>query len=190
MIEHNGKRYARVSDIIKPFGKYYHINPLVLANKCKIGTLVHEAIADDLEGNFPCLKPDAMGYFNSFLQWKEALSPTFTQSECRYFCDEKMISGQIDCLINLPTGPKLPTLVDFKTSAQESKETWPMQAHLYGYLLYTNGIAVCPRFLFVKLSKNGSLPEVFEYLYDPNTNAKCLSAIDDYWKRHKVADSY
>jgi hypothetical protein len=182
VIEFNGKLYARVSEIIRPFTDFGHIDPCVLANKARLGTSVHQAIADYINGDFPSPDPDGVGYFESFLKWEERLNPQFIASEKRYFCEQKMITGQIDCLIHMPGPSDVPKLVDFKTSAQESKETWPMQAHLYHYLLTQNKIDVSHRFLFIKLNKVGDIPEVFEYKFCMNTKAKCMNAIENFWK--------
>jgi hypothetical protein len=181
MIEHNGKNYARVSDILSPFNDFSSIDPAVLANKARIGTEVHQAIADDINDEFPIPGPGCLGYFNSYLRWKGQLNPKFLQSEQRYFCDKKMISGQIDCLVDFGLISGLPTLIDFKTSAQESLETWTMQAHLYNHLLAENGIEVNPTFLFIKLNKEGKLPDVFSYHYSQNIRNKCYNAIDKFW---------
>lgn len=186
MIEHEGKMYARVSDILSPFNDFSKIDPSILSNKAKIGTSVHEAIADDIEGEFPFLDEQTMGYFESYDAWKFQIKPTFLKSEMRYFDEERMITGQIDTLIDIPNKSMLPTLVDFKTSAQESREVWPMQGHLYGYLLSKNGILVAPRYLFVRLNKYGHLPDVFEYQYSENTYARCMNAVNDFWERNKV----
>lgn len=185
-IEYKGKMYPRISKILKPFNDFSHIDPKVLANKCRIGTSVHQAIADDIEGEFPCPMTDGVGYFDSYEAWKFQINPTFLRSEVRYFDNQRMLTGQIDALIDIPNKSMLPTLVDFKTSAQESRQVWPMQAHLYGYLLSKNGILVDSRYLFVKLNKYGNLPDVFEYTYSANVYAKCINAVDDFWKNNKV----
>lgn len=183
MIEHDGKLYARVSNVIQPFTNFGHIDPKVLANKAKIGTSVHEAIKDDLDGCFPIPCTTGLGYFQSYCKWKEHLNPKVVQSEVRYFCDKKMITGQIDCLIEIPNSMQLPVLVDFKTSHSESREVWKMQSHLYNYLLIENGIDVCPRFIFLKLDKNGKMPEVFQYAYDNEIHKKCMKAVEEFWKK-------
>lgn len=182
MIEHNGKKYARVSYILKAFSDFSHIDPGVLANKARIGTSVHQAIADDIAGRFPCADDDALGYYDSYEKWRNQVNPFFVESETRYFDDNKMITGQIDAIVNLSEGSQFLTLVDFKTSAQESKETWLMQAHLYAYLLKKNDKPVHQRYLFVKLDKNGSLPQVCQYFYSSSIHLKCMKAIDDFWK--------
>ncbi len=181
MIEHNGKQYARVSDILRPFGNYAHIDPFVLANKARIGTSVHEAIEDDIKGNFPCPPSDGVGYFDSYIAWRQYMHPTFIKSEERYFDDERMITGQVDAVVSFNGGGLWPSLVDFKTSVTEAKEVWPMQAHLYASLLAKNGIMVNPKMLFVKLHPNGAMPMVYTYSWDPNIYAKCMNAVEDFW---------
>lgn len=190
MIIKDGKEYARVSEILKPFTDFSHIDPEVLANKCRIGTQVHEAIADEIKGEFPFLRPDSYGYFKSFMIWKSRMDCVFSQSEHRYFSDKYMITGQIDTLIYFYDNFKesidkpsihLPVLVDFKTSAQEG-ESWCMQAHLYHLLLTENEVNVEPLFLFVKLDKKGDLPKVFQYKFQKNIASKCLNSIAEFWK--------
>lgn len=183
MIEYKGKMYARVSNILNRFSDFSHIPPEVLQRKQDIGTSVHKAIEDDINGEFPCPVHGGRGYYHSYEAWKKQMNPKIVRSEERFYCNEKMITGQIDALIHYPGNYQIPMMVDFKTSAQESKETWPMQAHLYAYLLAVNGILVHPKYLFMKLDKNGELPQVFEYLWSQNTHAKCMNAVDDFWKK-------
>lgn len=184
MIVHEGKNYARVSDILRPFNNFGHIDPSVLENKARIGTSAHQAIADDIAGEFPCPDKDSMGYFKSYEMWRDKVHPTFLQSEKRYFDGYRMITGQIDALITFSEINFFPVLVDFKTSSVESKEVWPMQAHLYALLLATNQIQVSPKYLFIKLDKHGSLPAVYEYSWDRNIHAKCMDAIDSFWQNN------
>jgi len=184
MLEHNGRKYARVSDIIRPFSNFGHIDPIVLANKARIGTAVHQCIEEDLKGGFAIPEDDEEGYFNSYLKWMAHIKPTFVQFEQRYFCDDLMLTGQIDGLVRLP-GEELPILLDFKTSANESPITWPMQAHLYSYLLHVNDVAAGLRFLFLKLDKHGQLPIAFSYHYDQKIHNKCMKSIEEFWNNEK-----
>lgn len=185
MLEHEGKQYARVSEVIAPFANFGNIDPKVLEKKAGIGTSVHEAIKDDIDGLFPVVCANGVGYFESYMKWRESLSPRIIQSETRYFCHKKMITGQIDCLIEIENSMQLPVLIDFKTSAQESKTTWQMQAHLYHYLLLENGVDICPRFIFIKLDKAGKLPTVFQYAYDKNIEKNCMAAVSAFWQIHQ-----
>lgn len=183
MLEHNGKLYARVSDVIRPFTDFSAIDQEVLQRKAALGTRVHDAIKQEIDGNLPVVGIHEKGYFQSFERWRSEIQPVFFESEKRYYCDTKMLTGCIDALIKIQ-GEKEAVLVDFKTSAQESPITWPMQAHLYHYLITAGGETVAPRFLFIKLDKYGGLPRVFQYKFDTNLRAKCLQAIDDFWSSH------
>lgn len=185
MITHNGKQYARVTSILRPFSPYGHIHKDVLSNKARIGTEVHEAIAQEIAKELFVLNKDTHKYFDSFEKWNDRLTPEYVHSEKRYFCDEKMITGQIDAVIRFPGSPKL-ILVDFKTSAEESPKIWPMQSHLYNHLLVANGIEVDSRFLFIKLDKYGNFPKVFCYDFNKATHNLCMKAIDDFWINNKI----
>lgn len=179
MIIKDGKEYARVSEILQPFSDFSHIDPEVLANKCRIGTRVHEAIAAEIAGEFPILDEASYGYFKSFLAWKHELKPSFQQSEQRYYSEKHMITGQIDCLALI--GSRVPFLVDFKTSASEG-ESWPLQGHLYAMLLEEAGLKIQEKYFFVKLDRAGFLPKVLQYRFDFNLRSKCLNAIRMYWE--------
>ena len=193
MYLHEGKLYARVSEVIRPFldlGKMeddpdYKQN---FERKGILGTQVHEAIKDELDGLMPVLPPKSRGYFKSWDKWNKAIDPIFVKKETRFFCQRKLLTGCIDALVTLP-GDDRPTLADWKTSATESPVTWPMQAHLYYYLLNANGIDVNPRFLFVKLDRYGNLPKVFQYRLDDNLMSRCIEAVDDFWKKNVVDNS-
>jgi hypothetical protein len=186
MIEKDNRIYARVSEILDPLFEYRHIDPQILSRKAAIGSAVHEAIAYAIQDEFPILEGSTAGYFSSFVEWTKRLNPMFKASEQRYFCDKARLTGQIDALCMIP-GSDLPVLVDFKTSAQESKKVWPLQAHLYDYLLERNGIKVARHFLFVRLHKEGKLPAVHNYAFSPTVRQYCLEAIDEFWKEKEKA---
>lgn len=186
MMEHNGKVYARVSDILKPFVDFGDIDPLVLERKAALGTRVHDLIEDEIKGELPVVGLQEQGYFKSFELWNASLRPTFVMTEQRMYCDQKMITGRIDALVKLE-GENEAILIDWKTSVAESPITWPMQAHLYYYLLEASGYTVGKRFLFVKLDRYGGLPKVFQYKFDSKVLSRCLQAIDQFWltQNHK-----
>lgn len=188
MLTHDLKEYARVSDILKRFSDYSTIDPEVLKRKQDIGIGVHTAIADDILEELPVLNSNTIGYFKSYALWREAVSAKFVMSERRFFCDKMMITGQIDALVKFSEHELFPVLVDFKTSVQESKIVWPMQAHLYYYLLTENDISLQKRFLFLKLDKDGAYPKVYEYVYTPNILAKCMNAIDLFWEEKRCTN--
>lgn len=185
MITHKGKVYARVSDILKPFVNFGHIDPLVLERKAALGTRIHNAIKEEIQGDLPVVKLEEQGYFKSFQLWRSALNPTFVLTEERIYCDQKMITGCVDAVAKLQSEKEC-VLIDWKTSASESPITWPMQAHLYFYLLKASGTIVAPRFLFVKLDRYGNLPKVFQYKFDCKLLSLCLQAVDDFWNKTVV----
>lgn len=183
-IEHNGKMYARVSNIIKPFVDFSKIDEQVLNAKAAIGTRVHEAIQQEINGEMDCLSEKEAGYLASWKKWRDAVDPQFAQTEKRYFDDQRMITGCVDAIIKIPSEDKV-LIVDWKTSASESRVSWTMQAHLYFYLA-CGEYALQKRFLFIKLDRWGNLPQVFCYKYDQNRMAECMSAIDLFWENHKT----
>jgi hypothetical protein len=181
MLEHNGKKYARVSEILRPFCNFDGIDQEVLSNKASLGTKVHAAIYDSLNGDCPLVCEKSLPYVQSFEKWRTRLNPIFLECEVRYYDDKRMLTGCIDGLIQLH-GEKKAILVDYKTSVQESPITWPLQAHLYYYLLQSAGKEISPRFLFLKLDRYGDLPRIFEYKFDANILAHGMQAVDNFWK--------
>ena len=127
--------------------------------------------------------PQEVGYLQSWLKWRDKLSPRFHASELRLFNDEKMITGCIDALISFDDSPLL-ILCDWKTSASESPVSWTMQFHLYRYLLEKSGYHMALKSFFVRLDKNSGLPSVHVYRFCEKTMDKCMAAIDDFWKRN------
>lgn len=187
MWEFNGKLYARVSDVIKPYVDFGMVPEDVLNRKAALGTRVHKVIEEEIKGAFPVIAAEESGYFQSFHKWKEALHPLFIETERRYYCDERMITGCVDGVVEL-AGEKEAVLIDFKTSAQESPISWPMQAHLYHYLITLTGKKLANRVLFLKLDRWGNLPKVYEYPIVQNTMAKCFEAIKTFWNGINVAN--
>jgi len=176
-IIHEGVEYVRVSDVLQPFTNFGGIDPAVLNAKAELGTNVHKIISDDIEGVFSYVCHKEKGYVDSFHKWREAICPIFDMSEERFFCKDRRITGQIDAICSI-NGKNY--LVDFKTSVSESP-TWIMQAHLYKYLCSVNGYPLEDVMLFLRLSKTGKLPQVFQYKYDYNIDRKCTKACLDYW---------
>lgn len=177
---HEGKKYARVSSITA--SDFSHIPAEVLENKQKIGTLIHQAIDDNIKGELPYIPPAYIGYYASYRNWREKVKPDFIQTEKRYFDDELMITGCIDCLAFYPY-ENVPTIIDWKTSASESP-SWILQGHLYGYLVRKS----CPisnRFLFIKLDKLGMFPKIFEYTYHDDVHTFTINLAKRFWQEKK-----
>jgi len=185
MLEHNGKQYARVTEVLTKESDLFGIDPEVLANKARIGSNVHQGICDFVHGEPPILGRDEIGYFTSFKKWMNDARPTFIESEARHYDDEKMITGCVDAVIQFHgIGPRI--LIDYKTSAQVNAPYWNKQAHLYRHLLVGAGKPIAPTFLFLKLNKYGELPEVVRFTYDVNIMKECLRLVDNFWLTHDL----
>lgn len=182
------KKYARVSQILATIQDFSHINQEVLLAKQILGTNVHSAIQDIIDGLFPVITPKENGYVMSFEKWFYQENPKFLLKENRYFDDDLMITGQVDAVLQM-NGKDSPVLVDWKTSVKESALIWPMQAHFYHYLLRKNSIDIGDEFLFVKLDPKGKSPKVFQYKYTKSTWDHCLQITESFWKNLSNVDS-
>jgi hypothetical protein len=185
MIVKDGIEYARVTDVINHLNDFSGIPPHVLQNKADIGTRVHDAIeVYSTMGFEPLLDSDAKGYFSSFKLWWDRDIPEIVLSERRLFCDRLLITGKMDMLIR-PYKDKPPVLIDFKTSVKESP-TWILQAHFYHYLIKSNGHEVGNVMHFIKLNKQGKMPDSFSYTWTQENHDKCEKLVRDYWELEEL----
>jgi len=165
-------KYTRVTEVLAPFSGLNHIDPRILKHAGERGERVHlacNAIIDKLDY---IIDPETEGYVESFHRWMEQEIRMFLPSPKRMFCDDYLITGEAD-RIYLPDGNfKDLTLVDFKTSAKESK-TWGLQGSAYSYLYKKNGYDIT-NILFVKLDKRGKAPSIFCYEENFKMFLKCL----------------
>lgn len=178
----NREEYVRVSTVLSSLQDFSHIPVDVLSAKADLGSSVHASIEDFLHGEFPIVTGREIGYFNSFCKWYEVMCPNVIHAERRYWDDLKSLTGQIDVIVKLK-GHDESILVDWKTSAQESSLVWPLQAHLYFYLLKQNFISVAPYFFFIRLHPRGLLPYVHRYEFSEKTLSYVLHLVDSYWKK-------
>lgn len=184
MIEHNGKMYARVTEILQPFNDFSKIDPAVLERKRIIGTNVHKAIDDYIKEDIPILCDEEMGYFRSYLKWAEYVNPLYSVNEKRFFDDTLMITGAIDAIVSIGESKDL-VILDFKTSAVENHTTWPLQAHLYHYLAQKEFPSLSDRMIFLKLDKKGLVPVAYTYKFQQNTMNQCMQIVHEFMKaRH------
>lgn len=151
--------YTRVSDILKPFSKYDDVSPHILELACVRGTFIHKVIAGRMMGlGDPEIPKKWEGYIKSYEHWCENGAKNLAGNELilerRFYCDEFMITGQVDLFNGV-------FLIDFKTSKSFSK-SWGPQVGAYMYLLRKNGHM--PNFGFiVHLDKEGGAARVYEY---------------------------
>lgn len=172
------EQYPRVSDILGQWPRFEGIDPLILANKCSIGTAIHAAINAHHEDICFPLRDSEKGYFDSYLQWEEERKPLFIHSEMSLACDDLKYRGTVDAIVQI--GSSHPVLIDYKTSVKEDPKFWPAQGILYHHLAKYNGIKISPVFLFIKLDKKGGMPKIYEYTETKEVWDFCLSAINTY----------
>lgn len=171
--EHNGKIYTRVSEVANLDTDFSQIPPNILARKQDIGTRTHDAIA---RGVVPDADADIRGYYDSWSLWLQCVEGHVIERETRYYCDELMLTGQIDAIVDI-NQDDIPVLIDCKTSAVASPDAWIMQAHMYAYLVSKHR-RINDRYLWLQLSPAGKIPRVHAYYYDNNIFNKCLVYLD------------
>ena len=189
MITYGDATYVRVSEVLKEIEDFSGIYPHILERKAKIGTEVHCAIQNYMLGEFPIYGPECEGYMDSFIKWHTRLAPELVHCEQRFFDPLLKLTGCVDAIARIPGNP-LPSLIDFKTSAQEAPIKWPMQAHLYYHLAKSAGIDLDPTFLFIKLDKHGNNPQVFRYEFNSSYMRKCLDLVDKFWEKNREQSDF
>ena len=193
--------HVRVSEILAQFKDFSAIDPRVLNAKAKIGTEVHHNIHMHTKGimpvygSFPLFDRNnsivgwddrGEGYFYSYLKYEADHTPIYQTMEQRYYCDDLMITGQIDA-IQIPKTAELPMIIDFKCSYSVDIDMWSMQAHYYKYLAERNGIKVQDKFWFLQLKKDGGKPKIVEINFDKNIMSRCIDEAILYWERKNDA---
>ncbi len=173
------QEYTRVSSILAQWDTYGHIDKEVLQRKCDIGTRVHEAIDNHQKGIYTPLDESTSGYFESYLLWEKNVKPNILHNEQRFYCKDLMITGQVDAIITTKDIP-YPSLLDYKTSFEESKKMWPLQACFYRYLAMKNMIDLSELMYFLKLDKRGGLPQLFTYKFTEELWEVCKAALQCY----------
>lgn len=161
--------YTRITKILSPFSGYKSIPSHILEAKAAIGTRAHDVIKGFLlTGGVWDVDPEIKGYVDSMLKFWGNGHP-IKEVENRLYCEEHMLTGEPDLLIE---GPKGLILVDWKTSVKENA-TWKLQASGYAHLCKQNGLKI-KEIWFVKLDKSGKDPEVFKYKEDIQLFMRCV----------------
>ncbi len=169
--------HTRISDVLYPFTDLSNIEPSILMNAARRGTVVHTFIDSLLAGtdligldaairdyaeedeHFSSEKSKVMLALNSFNHWHPGKK--FIKKPERFFCDTHYITGECDGIYEDDEGL---VLVDYKTPASESK-SWLLQGSAYSYLAKLAGYDI-KRIEFIKLSKSGAQPKTFKYVED------------------------
>ena len=170
--------HDRVTNVISPFTGIEFIPEHILSNAAGRGTLTHACIEGILQGFEDVdVVPEVQPYLQSFKSFWEESSYTFEGGrlilERRLFCDEKMITGQVDLIIEMEDKT---ILIDWKTSSRPQK-SWALQGAAYKYLAEINGFENVESILFVRLKKDGKPPVLTRHTThdeDIETFFKCL----------------
>lgn len=125
--------YLRVTDVLKRYVDFSHIDPVVLSNASLRGQEVHgycELIAQGIEPFF--IGENVRTYVNAFKKWFcENVHEVFS-TEKRYYCERLKITGQVDLIARLKGDNHL-SIIDYKCTSQVSK-SWAIQTGAYLYL--------------------------------------------------------
>jgi len=188
------KGYLRVTEILTPFTGIEFVPDHILRPAADRGTMVHEQIENFFQGfDFPEEKW-MTGYMDSFRKFSPVVLDLMNRGkltqETRLYCDEKVISGKFDCLIEVDDKTYI---FDWKTSSQVNHKSWPLQGAAYKYLAAKNGFKNVQDVVFVKLLKTGTKATTWSWeKYDEMLERffKCLELYRyfEMYKGRKYAD--
>lgn len=149
----------RITQILKPFSGYGHIDQAVLDKAADRGTRVHCACNAIIQHLSYPEEDDTKGYIESFKKWE--LENKHITLPKRFEDKELGITGECDGI--WVDKDKKFILYDIKTSYKEGK-TWPLQLGAYVYLAQKAGFQI-DKAIVLHLDKNGKKPKVIEYDY-------------------------
>lgn len=154
MTYRNDTGLVSVTEVFSPYVRFDHINQDVLRAAAERGTLVHDAIADHLDGGFPVLDESVQGYFNAAMKFMENVDEIGIYEE-RMISEVHQYTGQIDAVVRIK-GDSDYTLVDWKTATILNK-SYPLQLAAYHHLLKCNNYSYqVRRTMAVRLKKDGT----------------------------------
>lgn len=140
-IYYNNILFSRVTSLIRKYQNFQNINSDVLKKKAEIGTKTHENIEYFL--NYKMDPPDPTEYYEGFKQFnreKEFINNEILAVEERVFCEEYLVTGAIDCIVNFRN--KEIALIDWKTSSMFHEDYMSLQTCIYK-ILYENNLFNC-----------------------------------------------
>lgn len=171
--------YDRVTDSISYISGYDTVPKDKLEMARDRGQAVHSAIEAIQKDLMVIIKSEWSGYIDSYKKWAEGkrLKP----SPNRFYCEDEMITGEIDCYEELEEGI---VIYDFKTSYRSSP-TWVLQSSAYRYLAQINGFKDVITCEMIHLNKDGKDPIILSYKYDFGLYKHALSIYREFFKNRK-----
>lgn len=167
--EKSRENYLRVTTVLYPFSGLQNIDAAIVAYAAERGTKVHKICEGIISGIGEIgVEDETVGYVESFKKWWN-LGHKVVEMEKRFWCDENKITGQLDLILETPSGL---AILDLKTSSKPSK-TWNPQGCAYAYLAKKEGYDI-KKIYFLHLSKYGKEPKIHEYDVDDSLFLSCL----------------
>lgn len=181
----NGMNLPSVTTLMEPLSnaKYSGVSKGMLEKAAARGTAVHNAAEFYLNYGIEEIEPEYMPWFQAFLCWHREYQPKVVATEMRLFHKILMYAGTADLLAYI--GGKL-TLVDYKTTAQYSEMTFPVQLEAYAQSLASHGIHVEQKAI-LQLKKDGT----YKFEIYPAKDAErwtvfgALLTLGGYIRKHK-----
>jgi hypothetical protein len=164
-----------VTEAFSPYISFDFVSQQVLAAACDRGSRVHDAVAQDLAGEFFAMDIDIAGYFAAYQQFALNIDEIVV-IEKRMQSDQYQYTGQVDLVCRMRGDSGL-TMVDWKTSVAASK-SWSLQVAAYAHLAEQEGIKI-DRTIAVQLGREGNF-KVNEYRDLAKNFNRFLSALTTY----------
>lgn len=169
--------YTRVTEILSPFSGLDRVPKAILKNAADRGTRVHKVCEGIVQGLGDWdVDTEIIGYVNSFKKWYNENRKVLAL-ERRFYCSELMITGQVDLIIEDPSGGCI--IIDLKTSSKESK-TWKLQGSAYAYMARKHGFDV-KGIHFIHLDRYGEPPKIYIYDDEFDLFKKCFDVYKHFW---------
>lgn len=150
----NGIELPRVTTLMKPLSdaKYSGVAKGSLEKAAIRGTAVHTAAEFFLNYGIKEIDPQYSTWFQAFLDWEAKYKPDVVGTEVRLYHKILRYAGTADLIAYIDG--KL-TIVDFKTTAQFSDMTFPVQLEAYAQMLASHGITIEQKAI-LQIKKDGT----------------------------------
>jgi hypothetical protein len=171
--------YLRVTDVLKPYSNFDHIDPKILAKAADRGSRAHR-FCELYALNLLLCEPDddCKNYLESFKEWFDTSVTKLLMNEKRINSEKYRLSGKFDMLVILKGDTKA-TILDLKTPAQTVPE-WQLQTAAYRMLVQDELCVEVDRRVILKLPKEGGKAKTVEYTEHDKDEKRYLNALELY----------
>ena len=170
--------YTRVTDVLKIFTKFDHVDPSTLSERAYLGSLAHHyAEMYSLHLLIDSMPLVVKPYFISFKKWFDEYVEKVIACEMRVNSESLLLSGKIDLIVQLKGDDENTlSLVDQKIGVAFSP-TWRLQTAAYRMLFKREVGLDISRRMTLRLKSDGGMPlldEMTNHEYDELNFLKCL----------------